>query len=244
VGFGDAAETIAAELAAHSTRATVASKAITTTPSPGWRREHDPVASRRLAHLVRAGTLLPGLPRTRERDRIELNIVKRLGRAASVATGLPESRARPRRSRVLPSSARQLGDDPAWALRCRLQQARMLRGAFTRSTRTSGRDRRRSPVASQISVIANWKAHGSGCRSPSRPLVQALLQLAGTRKRSQVAPSKSRGNPTGPSFPYGPLLFSNLAVTEWLVGIRCGPRERARNPSRSPSRCRIPSRSR
>ena len=217
VGFGDAVETIAAELAAHFDAGHLASKAIHYYALAGVRAEHRSGGIEALAHFVRARDLLRGLPETRERDRIELNIVKRLGRAAIAATGLQNAELVPAFTRAA-ELARQLGDDASLgAALVGLQQARMLRGAFHEIDAHAVEI---AEVASRgaDSVVANWGRLMAAVADLHRGrLVQARLQLAELANGVGCARQVSRES-DGPSFPYGPLLFSNLAVTEWLVG--------------------------
>ena len=112
----------------------------------------------------------------------------------------------------------QLGDDASLgAALVGLQQARMLRGAFHEIDAHAVEI---AEVASRVadSVIANWGRLMAAVADLHRGrLVQARLQLAELANGVGCARQVSRES-DGPSFPYGPLLFSNLAVTEWLVG--------------------------
>ncbi|HEY2736276.1 MAG TPA: AAA family ATPase, partial [Polyangiales bacterium] len=215
--YGDAVETVAAELAAHFDAASSAERAIHYYELAGLRAEHRSGGVEALAHYERAKALLTRLPATRDRDRIELTIVKRLGRAAIAATGLQSVELVPAFTRAA-ELARELGDDASLgAALVGLQQSRMLRGAL-REIDTHAVEL--AAVAARISdpVIGNWGTLMAAAATlhRGRP-VDARRQLADVAHSIGRVSSVTPGS-DGPSFPYGPLLFSNLAVAEWLVG--------------------------
>jgi DNA-binding winged helix-turn-helix (wHTH) protein len=215
--YGDAVDTIAAELAVHFDAAQCTEKAIHYYELAGLRAENRSGGVETLAHYQRARDLLPRLPATRDRDRIELTIVKRLGRAAIAATGLQSVELVPAFTRAA-ELARELRDDASLgAALVGLQQARMLRGAFRE---IEAHVVELAEVSTRISdpVIGNWGTLMAAAAKLHRGHpVDARRQLADVANSIGRAPSVAPGS-DAPSFPYGPLLFSNLAVAEWLIG--------------------------
>ncbi len=215
--YGDAVETVAAELAAHFDAASSAERAIHYYELAGLRAEHRSGGVEALAHYERARALLTRLPATRDRDRIELTIVKRLGRAAIAATGLQSAELVPAFTRAA-ELARELRDDASLgAALVGLQQSRMLRGAFRE---IDAHVLELAEVATRIDdpVIGNWGTLMAAAAALHRGHpVDARRQLADVAHSIGRVSSVTPGS-DGPSFPYRPLLFSNLAVAEWLVG--------------------------
>ena len=214
---GDAAEAIAAELAAHFDAAHSFAKAVLYYDLAGSRSGRRSGTAEALAHFERARDLLPRLPPGRPRDELELRVLRRLGRTTIAANALQNPQLVPTFMRAA-ELARSLDDDLSLgAALVGLQQCRMLQGALREIDAHAAEV---EDVATRISdpVIANWGRLMAAVAALHRGrLVDARNALASgaTGVREHVA---STSGAEGPSFPYGPLLFSNLATAEWLVG--------------------------
>ena len=214
--YGDTAEAVAAELAAHFDAAHSFGKAVLYYDLAGLRAGRRSGTAEALAHFERARDLLPRLPAGRSRDELELRVLRRLGRTTIAANALQNPQLVPTFTRAA-ELARSVGDDLSLgAALVGLQQCRMLQGALREIDAHAAEV---EDVAARISdpVIANWGRLMAAVAALHRGrLVEARQALAsGT---GVGAHSGSTSTAEGPSFPYGPLLFSNLATADWLVG--------------------------
>ena len=216
-GYGSAAEMIASELAAHFDAGQNVTRAIHYYNIAGLRAERRLGGVEARRHFERARELLLRLPASRERDTIEMNVLRRLGRAMIAANVLQNALLVSTLTRAA-ELARELGDDAILgAALVGLQQARMLRGALREIDEHAAEVRE---TAGRIAdpQIANWGNLMAAAAALHRGRVVEARQQFGQsaaaldRRRLYALPSE------GPSFPYGPLLFSNLALAEWLVG--------------------------
>jgi tetratricopeptide (TPR) repeat protein len=156
------------------------------------------------------------LVETHDRDQLELRILRRLGRAAIAANALQNDRLVPTFTRAA-ELARRLGDTASLgAALVGLQQCRMLRGDV-REIDTHAAEV--SEVADRVGdpMLTNWgRLMASAGALHQGRLLEAERGLSeGVAWATVTEPVPSFD---GPSFPYAPLLFSNLAQVEWLVG--------------------------
>ena len=215
-GFRGVADTIAAKLAAHFDAGQSFAQAIHYYDLAGVRAGRLSGGAEALGHFERARDLLPRLAETPERDHLELRILRRLGRAAIAANALQNERLVPTFTRAA-ELARRVGD--AASLGAALvgpQQCRMLRGDVREIDAHAAEV---SEVADRVGdpEVANWgRLMASASALHQGRLLEAATGLTeGVASATLTAPSPSSD---GPSFPYGPLLFSNLAQVDWLVG--------------------------
>jgi predicted negative regulator of RcsB-dependent stress response len=216
-GHGNATEAIASELAAHFDAGQNVARAIHHYNIAGLRAEQRLGGVEARRHFERARELLIRLPESRERDAIEMNLLRRLGRAMVAANVLENTQLVAVFTRAA-ELAKQLGADAIQgAALVGLQQARMLRGAL-REIDDHAAEVRQLATRIDDPQIAAWGTlmaaaaalHRGRIVEARRQLRENAVALDGRNRR--VAPSD------GPSFPYGPLLFSNLALAEWLAG--------------------------
>ncbi len=215
-GFKNVADTIAAELATHFDAGQSVAQAIDYYDLAGLRAGRRSGGAEALAHFERARDLLPRLVETPDRDQLELRILRRLGRAAIAANALQNERLVPTFTRAA-ELARRVGDAASLgAALVGLQQCRMLRGDVREIDAHAAEV---SEVAARVGdpEVANWgRLMASASALHQGRLLEAASGLTeGVASATLTAPSPSSD---GPSFPYGPLLFSNLAQVEWLVG--------------------------
>ena len=215
-GFRGVADTIAAELAAHFDAGQSFAQAIHYYDLAGSRAGRLSGGAEALGHFERARDLLPRLAETPERDHLDLRILRRLGRAAIAANALQNQRLFPTFTRAA-ELARRLGDTASLgAALVGLQQCRMLRGDVREIDAHAAEVRE---VAARVGdpVVANWgRLMASAGALHQGRLLEAESGLAEGVSSATVTTSPSSSD--SPSFPYGPLLFSNLAQVEWLVG--------------------------
>ncbi len=213
-GYGRATETIASELAAHFDAGQDVARAIHHYGIAGLRAEQRLGGVEARRHFERARELLVRLPESRERDAIEMNVLRRLGRAMVAANVLENTQLVAVFTRAA-ELAKTLGADAIQgAALVGLQQARMLRGAL-REIDDHAAEVRQLATRIDDPQIADWGTLMAAAAALHRGrIVEARRQLRETAdgRNRRVAPSD------GPSFPYGPLLFSNLALAEWLAG--------------------------
>src|SRR5260221_4971687 len=215
-GFRGVADPIAAELAAHFDAGQSFAQAIHYYDLAGLRAGRLSGGAEALWHFERARDLLPRLAETPDRDHLELRILRRLGRAAIAANALQNERLFPTFTRAA-ELARRLGDTASLgAALVGLQQCRMLRGDVREIDAHAAEV---SEVAARVGdrVVANWgRLMASAGALHQGRLLEAESGLAEGVASATVTTSPSSSD--SPSFPYGPLLFSNLAQVEWLVG--------------------------
>jgi DNA-binding winged helix-turn-helix (wHTH) protein/tetratricopeptide (TPR) repeat protein len=215
-GFKDVADTIAGELATHFDAGQSFAQAIHYYDLAGLRAGRLSGGAEALAHFERARGLLPRLVETPDRDQLELRILRRLGRAAIAANALQNERLVPTFTRAA-ELARRLGDTASLgAALVGLQQCRMMGGGVREIDVHAAEV---SEVAGRVgdSMLANWgRLMASAGALHQGRLLEAERGLSeGIASATVTTPPSSFD---GPSFPYGPLLFSNLAQVEWLVG--------------------------
>jgi DNA-binding winged helix-turn-helix (wHTH) protein/tetratricopeptide (TPR) repeat protein len=217
-GYGAAAAAnIAAELATHYDAGHNLARAAHYYELAGTRADRRTGGVEAVGHFERARDLLARLPETAGRDRLELEVLRKLGRATITLNALENAQLISTFTRAA-HLARRLHDDRSLASALiGLQQCRMMQGSVREVEEHAGE---LEEVTRRLGdpAVASWGLLMSSAATLFRGhLEPAHSALADGARRVHEAAATSP-QPEAVSFPYAPLMFSNLALAEWLLG--------------------------